>query len=405
MKKLLLLSHNYHSFLLNEISFAINNFDKVHVLTIFNKEIYNNFSQNNKVELHLFKKKDLYLAAFTRLYSIFSKENLSEILYTYRDNKISVKYLKEFLMYLAIEKICIKNSRKIGVNTKDCGDWRALACWYSSDAYALFKLKKKFPDLKIYSLAHSYEVDRVKNDCVSHLFRKEYHPYFSKICFISRNVEKHFALDVANELTLDIQNVEVKYLGTIKKENGLNICNKEAPYHIVTCSYVTPVKRVEDIYFTLREYADIPIVWTHIGKGEFYDSLIDKVRLNDNINLKVKLLGELSNDCIHKLYSKNRIDLFLNFSLSEGIPVSIMEAIAYGIPVIATNVGGNSEIVNDKFGLLVDVDISRSNLWSKIKRICTLEYKIKEEFSKNAHEFFEKEFNANNIRDNFYRGL
>ena len=35
----------------------------------------------------------------------------------------------------------------------------------------------------------------------------------------------------------------------------------------------------------------------------------------------------------------NDFDLFVNMSLSEGIPVSIMEAISFGIPIIATNVG------------------------------------------------------------------
>ena len=35
----------------------------------------------------------------------------------------------------------------------------------------------------------------------------------------------------------------------------------------------------------------------------------------------------------------------LNTSSSEGVPVSIMEAYSHGIPVVATDVGGNSEIV------------------------------------------------------------
>ena len=44
-------------------------------------------------------------------------------------------------------------------------------------------------------------------------------------------------------------------------------------------------------------------------------------------------------------YKNNIIDIFINLSASEGIPVSIMDAISFGIPCIATNVGGTGEIV------------------------------------------------------------
>ena len=48
---------------------------------------------------------------------------------------------------------------------------------------------------------------------------------------------------------------------------------------------------------------------------------------------------------------------YVNLSTSEGIPVSIMEAMSYGIPVVATDVGGTSEaVVTGRSGLLIGVD-------------------------------------------------
>ena len=48
--------------------------------------------------------------------------------------------------------------------------------------------------------------------------------------------------------------------------------------------------------------------------------------------------------------------LFINVSESEGVPVSIMEALSCGLPIIATNVGGVSEIVDAHVGVLIDKD-------------------------------------------------
>jgi L-malate glycosyltransferase len=49
------------------------------------------------------------------------------------------------------------------------------------------------------------------------------------------------------------------------------------------------------------------------------------------------------------------LDIYLNTSVHEGIPMTILEALAYGLPVIAPNVGGIVEIIDDgKEGFLID---------------------------------------------------
>jgi glycosyltransferase involved in cell wall biosynthesis len=56
---------------------------------------------------------------------------------------------------------------------------------------------------------------------------------------------------------------------------------------------------------------------------------------------------------VHAVYRSQKVDGFILLSDSEGIPVSIMEALSYGIPVIATDTGGVSEIVTDTNGILL----------------------------------------------------
>jgi glycosyltransferase involved in cell wall biosynthesis len=70
------------------------------------------------------------------------------------------------------------------------------------------------------------------------------------------------------------------------------------------------------------------------------------------ISHRVHFLGYLTEeDVIHELEA---CDLFVLSSFVEGIPVSAMEAMAIGVPVIATNIAGTSELIEDgKTGLLV----------------------------------------------------
>jgi colanic acid/amylovoran biosynthesis glycosyltransferase len=66
----------------------------------------------------------------------------------------------------------------------------------------------------------------------------------------------------------------------------------------------------------------------------------------------VKFLGNLTEQEIERELQTS--DLFVLPSLAEGIPVSVMEAMAVGVPVIATNIAGTSELVEDgKTGFLV----------------------------------------------------
>jgi glycosyltransferase involved in cell wall biosynthesis len=70
-------------------------------------------------------------------------------------------------------------------------------------------------------------------------------------------------------------------------------------------------------------------------------------------NVKYTFLGFVQNGGVISFYQNNQIDVFINISSSEGTPVSIMEAQSCSIPVIATAVGGNSEIVTNDNGLLL----------------------------------------------------
>lgn len=85
-------------------------------------------------------------------------------------------------------------------------------------------------------------------------------------------------------------------------------------------------------------------------------------------NISVEFKGNIKNSDLMRIYVNNQFDLFVNVSISEGIPVSIMEALSFGIPCVATNVGGTNEIVTHGYnGWLLDENFRKEELENIIR--------------------------------------
>jgi glycosyltransferase involved in cell wall biosynthesis len=130
-----------------------------------------------------------------------------------------------------------------------------------------------------------------------------------------------------------------------------------------------------------------------------------EVKLSVKNNVEFKFMGNIPNAEIHRFYASNNIDLFVNVSESEGIPVSIMEAMSYGIVVLATNVGGTNEIVNEDNGHLLPSNLSCSYLANSIEYFLSLTEEKYRSYSNNAFKKWESEYSAKNNYKNFVTQL
>ncbi|MFO8108956.1 MAG: glycosyltransferase [Thermoplasmata archaeon] len=86
---------------------------------------------------------------------------------------------------------------------------------------------------------------------------------------------------------------------------------------------------------------------TIVGEGELKRDMIDKIK-NATSSEHVQFVGEVDHERLPQYYRNSHI--FVLPSLSEGLSNVIMEAMACGLPVIATDVGGNGELVKDGLG-------------------------------------------------------
>ena len=180
------------------------------------------------------------------------------------------------------------------------------------------------------------------------------------------------------------------HLGSLDK--GVGIKSADHKLHVLSCSAVYPLKRVSLIFEALNKINDIDVEWTHIGDGPTFEDLKKRVA-SEKALLKVFLKGRLKHSEVLQYYKENPVDLFINLSTNEGIPVAIMEAISFNVPVIATNVGSTSEIVTSETGILLNPNPSIDEISKAVHDI------LKRSFEPRS--FWNREFNAENNYSEF----
>jgi glycosyltransferase involved in cell wall biosynthesis len=190
-------------------------------------------------------------------------------------------------------------------------------------------------------------------------------------------------------------------LGTI--DHGYNEKISRKIFRIVTCSNIHKVKRVHLIVKALSEIKDISIEWLHFGDGLLRKKIEEAIAESLGKNINVFLKGRIANAEILKFYIENECSLFISASESEGgRPVSIQEALSCGIPVIATNVGGNGEIVKHyENGILINKDFSNEDLTNAIRMFYNMSQDEYVTYRISARKTWEEKCNAERIYPQF----
>lgn len=402
MKRCLILVTNLYpyslgeAFLEPEVPFLARQFDKVITLSIgleknapLTREVPENFDCYNITSLS--KKINRAISLFTGAVKLLRPAKDVE-----DEAKKSIKH-RAFYEYFTARgerefALCEKILRKYDFSEYDSitvySYWFFVAALVASKIYD--KLSKECKNVRFVSRAHGHDVYREAN----------FIGYIPKRRFLLDKVDAVYPCSVNGEKYIlesypeYADKVKHRYLGTV--ENGLSQMN-DGCFHLVSCSRMIALKRLDRIASALvlldKEKLG-KIRWTHIGSGETYDS-VKQICDSGLENIKAEFLGEIPNDEVKDFYRSQSVDLLLNTSTTEGLPVSMMEAMSFSIPVLATDVGGVSEIVKDGFnGILVDENFTDEVLAQKIKEIILSSKEEREAMRKNARSFWEENFDA-----------
>ena len=110
------------------------------------------------------------------------------------------------------------------------------------------------------------------------------------------------------------------------------------------------------------------------GDGPQRDAL-GKLVEDLHLTKRIEFAGKLDRHAIKEVFAKS--DCFVLMSRSETFGVVYIEAMASGLPVIATRCGGPESFVNENNGILVDVD-SIDQLVEAMKKMMKTKYAAKE---------------------------
>lgn len=285
----------------------------------------------------------------------------------YREHRLNFKNIVQLFVYLSranYEARKIRNWLKSEGVLPGQGEGALYAYRFEYQPYIGLILKQALPNYVTLARGHGYDLYEFRRG--GYIPLREYLlDNLDYTVMIANNGINY----LSEKYPEHISKVVLSRLGTT--DYGLGPVPKpKDPIRVVSCSGIIDLKRIELIVEALSLINDVEVVWDHYGDGPkrgIVEALANR-KLGQTIHYKFH--GNIDNASLMKIYSKVPYHVFINVSTSEGVPVSIMEALSFGIPTIATDVGGTNEIVFDqRNGLLLPADFELKQLVKYILEI------------------------------------
>lgn len=301
--------------------------------------------------------------------------------------------------YLCILRSILGNRRKLKEITSTLGNCScAYFYWGDKSALAIPFLKKRIQQEKMPKFVVRFHGSDLYEEAKGYLpFREMLYGSIDCAVTISGNGKEYIEKNYSSQP----REIKVFRLGSAYHSDACPNLGAPVPeyagaadgtgaYNILSCSNVIELKRIEliaaamlilerdsSLAGTLASKGISHICWTHIGDGPLLEPIKELIIQNgapegEDVELTPIVFnfpGAMPHNKVLEYYQTHYTDLFLQASRSEGIPVSIMEALSYGTPVIATNVGGVAELLPKGCGCgkLLPKDIDAGQLAKEIK--------------------------------------
>ena len=396
-KTLIFLCDNYplsqkEPFIDDEIQIITNRFEKIIVV----------IKEQQRASLNSFIPENMQIVTYSEIITFWDKIKsipfifkiffIHEIILAIKDYKLKPTFILFKIMFMdLVRALKLKKIIKQVKKQYNISDNKVMyySYWHNYKSLTLALLKKENKDLKCIARAHGWDV----------FYNRHNPPYLPFKKFIVSNLDQTYSASMAGKnefiklLGEKIENkIAVSHLGKINNRIP-NITKISDELLICSCSNLILLKRVNLIIEIFKKLSFKNIKWVHFGDGYLRNELEQSAKVNlKNIDFCFKDI--VPNSEILDFYNQNYVDLFINVSESEGIPVSIMEALSAGIPVIATNVGGTNEIVNNDVGFLIDKEFEINTAVNIINNYLNSPIENQKEYRLRAYNYWKENYNA-----------
>lgn len=262
--------------------------------------------------------------------------------------------------------------------------------WMQIPAYASVRLNYFLGDsCKTITRAHRFDLYSERHRTEYLPFHRQLYDELHEIAVISEDGKRYLESKYGCQNKVSVHRLGALDLGCRNPSAARDV------FRIVSCSRTIPIKRVERIVDVLQQIADRPVHWTHLGGGGGLDALKHYAADHLPANVTATFLGSIANTQVYEIYKTQPFHIFLNVSKSEGVPVSIMEAMSFGIPVIATAVGGTPELIdNGVNGYLLPEDYDDTELAQRLRDLWTRPDTDYQALRQASREKFEQDYDA-----------
>jgi colanic acid/amylovoran biosynthesis glycosyltransferase len=379
-----------------EFKYLSEKFRNIHIISaVHGYEQVKEFPNGSK--LHTFQPQLSKVEKYLSLIKILNVYFWKDLFWLVISKKVSFSFplvntlLQELLLATKLQKFIYSISPEVQSNDSVV----IYSFWMNYSALAATLIKIDKPNVQIVSRSHGSDLYFEAQAFKFLPFRKLIAEKMDRIFFISKMGKDYFERLVG----FKSERWSIAYLGSEPPNKKIPLENG-AEKTIVSCSMISPVKRLSLLMegFSLVKE---DVKWIHIGDGPDLKKLIaESQKLPTNI--KTEFIGYLDqNKVVDKLSQLMPIAL-INVSSSEGLPVSMMEAMSVGIPVIATDVGGVGEIVENTYnGIFLNANPTSVDIAKSISWILSLPVEDLNKIRLNANKTWSIRFNADENYTNF----
>jgi len=375
--------HNREAFFEAELKYLAKEFEHLYIIPMYNPGI-NQIARNTPPNV-------TYLPpaspqGFRRIIKgLFNSSPVKQYFKDFINNRVytNKRHLKNWINSFLVFRALFAETKKAIANLNE-DDTLLYSYWAEAPLFTTNYFKKYRKAIRM----HGGDFYLNRNDNYLPLRQEIYNN-----CDVLLPISEDIKSILIQHYRIDPQKIQLSYLGVSNPSYKINPTptTNNRTLVLVSCSNAVALKQIDKIIAALHFFPEnTDVVWHHFGDGPLLENLKQQARALPK-HIQCEFHGWVKPQELLNFYEHTSIDWLINASKFEGVPVSIMEAMSYGIPVIATDVGATREIVNQQNGYLIPGTFEPEQLSRLILQTNSTDYANKR---KNARKTWQEKFNA-----------